>query len=146
MALKTLKSTNAQNMLTGMAGVYAVAAELSLRGFVVAVTSRNAPGVDLLAFSSDPKKTVGIQVKANKPRGTQSFWLLNKRAKEDTSDTLFYVFVNLKGPGQPAEYYVVPSGVVSRDMAFSRSKKGEWYSFARDPRYRDRWDVIEARV
>src|SRR5437868_6752123 len=102
MAIQTLKTSIAKNLLTGMAGVYAVAAELRLRGFVVAVTARNAPGVDLIAFSHDPRKAVGIQVKANKHQGTRGFWLLNKRAKTDISSTLFYVFVNLNGCGQPA--------------------------------------------
>jgi hypothetical protein len=142
MAIKTLKTVTAKNLLTGMAGVYSVAAELSLRGFVVAVTSRNAPGVDLLAFSRDPRKTAGIQVKANRSGGTQSFWLLTKRSKQDVSDTLFYVFVNLKGAGKPAEYYIVPSRVVARKMGVSRRPTSTWYWFYRDQKYRDKWETI----
>ena len=132
----------AEKVLTGMAGVYAVAAELSLRGFVVAVTSRNAPGVDLLAASPGLQKTVSLQVKANKPKGTQAYWLLGKRAQTDIAPSLFYVFVNLKDGGNRAEFYIVPSAVVARGLVVEERPNSTWYSFARNERYRDRWEQL----
>ncbi|MGH7409065.1 MAG: hypothetical protein ACREKF_13800 [Candidatus Methylomirabilales bacterium] len=132
----------AENVLTEMAGVYSVAAELSLRGHVVAVTSRNAPGVDIIAVSPDLQKTVSIQVKANKPTGTHAFWLLSKRAQTDVAPSLFYVFVNLKDTEQRADFYVVPSKIVARDMVVDERRQSTWYSFGRDQKYRDRWDLL----
>jgi hypothetical protein len=131
-----------KNALTGMAGVYAVAAELSLRDYVVAVTSRNAPGVDILAVALDLGRTVSVQVKANRPGGTRAYWLLSKRSKADVSPSLFYVFVNLNPPGQRADFYIVSSRVVARDIEVERRKRSVWYSFRRDEKYRDQWDAL----
>jgi hypothetical protein len=131
-----------------MAGVYSAAAELSLRNYVVAVTSRNAPGVDIVAVSPDLRKALSFQVKANKPKGTHAFWLLNKRAMHDVSKSLFYVFVNLKEEGYRPDFYVVPSRVVARDMVIERSKtkkQSTWYSFRRDENWKDRWEILAAK-
>ena len=37
------------SQLTGVAGEYFVAAELSRRGFIASITMRNSPGIDILA-------------------------------------------------------------------------------------------------
>ncbi len=62
----------AESILTGIAGVYSVAADLSLRVYVIAVISRSAPGVNILAASPDLRRNVSIQVKANKPDATHA--------------------------------------------------------------------------
>lgn len=36
------------SQLTGVAGEYFVAAELSRRGFIASITMRNSPGIDIL--------------------------------------------------------------------------------------------------
>ncbi|MGH7773679.1 MAG: hypothetical protein ACREQA_15750 [Candidatus Binatia bacterium] len=131
-----------QNILTGMTGVYSVAAELSLRNYIVAVTSRNAPGVDIIAVSPNLKKAASIQVKANKPKGTQAYWLLSERAKRDKAESMFYVFVNLKDKGMRAEFYIVPSKVVARDMEVSTRPRSKWYWFPRKEEYKDRWEIL----
>ena len=65
--------------LNGIAGVHLVAAELSIRGFSVAVTSRNTAGIDLFATSPESKKTYSIQVKTNGQERTPHFWLLGSK-------------------------------------------------------------------
>lgn len=52
------------NQNTGNIGMYYVSYMLSLNGFNVLPTSRNAAGVDILAYSEDLKHTHYIQVKA----------------------------------------------------------------------------------
>lgn len=52
-------------VLSGVAGEYFVAAELSKRGFIASITLRNTRGVDVLCSNSEASKTVGIQVKTN---------------------------------------------------------------------------------
>jgi hypothetical protein len=52
--------------MTGMLGVYLVAAELSYRGFIVSPTSRSAIGADLLVTDQECKRTWLVQVKSNK--------------------------------------------------------------------------------
>ena len=49
--------------LTGMRGVYLVAAELSARGLVASPTSRSAAGVDLLVTDERCARAFSVQVK-----------------------------------------------------------------------------------
>jgi len=52
-------------ILSGVAGEYLVAGELSRRGYIASITLRNSKGVDILASNENASKTVGIQVKTN---------------------------------------------------------------------------------
>ncbi|SRR6266699_4527821 len=79
--------------------MYLTAAELAGRRFVVATTTRNAPGVDLMATSSDLGRTYGIQVKGNHWTGGKGFWFLGKRAKGDRGSRLFYAQYTAQIPG-----------------------------------------------
>ncbi len=99
------------SILVGVSGEYFVAAELSRRGYVASVTLRNSRGIDVVATNPEASRSVGIQVKTN--RGSKKGWMLNEKAEGYYSDTLFYVFVNLNGPGQLPDYHVVPSKVVA---------------------------------
>jgi hypothetical protein len=59
--------------MVGNAGAYFVAAELSQRGYIATVTSRNTDNLDVLASSPDGLKTVGIQVKSSGPEQRKNF-------------------------------------------------------------------------
>lgn len=48
MTATTARRARADSYMTGMQGVYLVAAELSRRGFIVSPTSRSTRGADLL--------------------------------------------------------------------------------------------------
>jgi len=134
-------TVNRERFVTGMTGVYFVAAELSAKGYVVTTTARNAPGIDIMASTPDLKRTFNIQVKANKVGGTQAYWLLDKNANRTESANLLYVFVNLKENAKP-DFYIVPSHVVAKNVEHSRAKNSEWWSFHRDNKYKDRWDLF----
>jgi hypothetical protein len=71
--------------LTSMRGVYTVAAELSRRGFVVAVTSRGAKGSDLILTDPAGLHTFSVQVKANAV--TFNIWNMNKNTPKYRSPT-----------------------------------------------------------
>jgi len=123
-----------------MAAVHFVAAELSQRYYTVAVTSRNARGIDILAVNRIAK-TLTTQVKGNKPRplgGTHSFWLLGKH--DPTPTAMFSVFVNLNSVGQRADFYIVPSVLVAQHII----REGEWYSFKRDDAepFKEAWHLL----
>jgi len=134
-----------QQQLTGMRGVYLVAAELSRHGLVASPTSRSAKGADILATDQDCSRAFSVQVKTN--ASTFSFWLLN--AKEIVSPTHIYVFVNLrtkKGVDEN-EFFVVPSSVVAENAVHEQSQTGsEWWSISRDAvrSYRDKWELFSA--
>jgi hypothetical protein len=109
------------SVLCGISGEYFVAAELSCRGFVASITLRNTRGIDILATNADASRSVGIQVKTNqRPRAE---WILNQKAESYYSDTLFYIFVNLKQPGKRPDFYIVPSKDVSE---FVKADHAKW--------------------
>lgn len=133
-----------KGQLTGMAGVYLVAAELSRRGFIVSPTSRSAHGTDLLTTDLRARRTFAIEVKTN--ARTFGFWLLGSKAKEIKSETLIYAFVNLRKDS--IEYFLVPSRVVARHVKVSlptKTRKTTWYSIhmPKVANYRDNWTVFE---
>lgn len=100
-------------ILSGVAGEHFVAAELSRRGYIASLTSKNTKGIDLLASNEVASKTVGIQVKTN--QGSRKAWLLNEKCEDFYSDTLHYVFVNLNGLSAP-DFYIVPSTIVAEHI------------------------------
>src|SRR5258707_2099746 len=94
-----------KSQLSGMRGVYLVAAELVARGFIVSVTSRSAAGADLPVTDDTCARAWSVQVKAtDKP---------TVRAHA-TYRLLVYVFVSLRRDG--AQFYVVPSRVVANQV------------------------------
>ena len=99
------------NILTGVAGEYLVAGELSKRGYIASITLRNTRGIDILASNREASKSVGIQVKAT--RYNVRHWMLNEKAEKYFAKHLFYIFVNLKSNNQRPDFYIVPSKVVA---------------------------------
>jgi hypothetical protein len=132
--------------MTGMRGVYLVAAELSRNGFIASPTSRSAMGADILVTDANCKRAWSVQVKTNAK--THSFWLLNAKTKETVSDTHIYALVNLitRRGGETIEYFVVPSEIVAKRLVHDKSKAGtsEWWAIYRDKimDYKDRWGVF----
>lgn len=112
-------SIKLESTLVGVAGEYYVAAELSLRGIIASITLRNSRGIDIIASSSDGKKSISIQVKTNS-NGANS-WILNKKSESYHADNHFYVFVALKEIGVRPNFYIVPSEVVSKYITDSHS-------------------------
>lgn len=134
--------------LTGMRGVYLVAAELSKLGLIAAPTSRSARGADILVTNESCSKTWSVQVKTNTK--TFSFWLLSKAAQEMVAEGHVYVLVNLrstKKQGEQAEYFYVPSKVVAERVVHkkSRSGKSDWFEIHRDKvlEYQDPWQLFQ---
>ncbi len=99
------------SVLSGVAGEYYVAAELTARGYIASITLRNTKGVDILCSNEDATKSVAIQVKTN--RRSKRDWILNEKSEKYFADNLYYVFVNLHDNNKPPEYFIVPSKDVS---------------------------------
>jgi hypothetical protein len=111
--------------LTGAAGTYFVAAELSRRGYIATMTIRNAPGIDMMVTNTTSTQTANIQVKTN--QGSPKKWILNVNADTLIADRLFYVLVNLNGQAVPA-FHVVESAIVAE---YCRRTHREWLAVAR---------------
>jgi hypothetical protein len=135
--------------MTGMQGVYLVAAELTKQGLVVSPTSRSAFGADLLVTDEKCRRAWSVQVKTN--LGRPRFWLLNKHAKESVSSSHIYVLVNLgqKNARQrlaPPDLFVVPSRFIARNMSVTRRRTGStWYWIGLDQvrHYTKKWSVFK---
>ena len=129
-----------KNQLTGMQGVYLVAAELSRHGFIASPTSRSARGADILVTDPECTHAFSVQVKTN--AALSSYWLLNEHAKEMVSDSHVYVLVNLKKDG--VEFFVMPSRAVAEKMWTEEHTKSKWFGIQRKDAlpYQDKWDVF----
>lgn len=98
------------SILSGVAGEHLCAAELTRRGYVASLTSKNTKGIDILAANESATRTVAIQVKTSKGGGRE--WVLRKAAEEEFFDAFFYIFVNLNGLERP-DFFIVPSKTVA---------------------------------
>jgi len=122
-----------KGQMTGMRGVYLVAAELSRLGFIVSPTSRSARGADLLVTDQECQKAWSVQVKTNKK--PVNFWLVGVHGLMLKSDSHLYVFVNLKKGDERPEYIVAPSACVADKTKISKGTTGAvWYEFHRKDR------------
>lgn len=70
---------------TGQFGEYAVAAELSRRGFIATTFTRNMPGFDILALSQQTNKSCRVQVKTVK----SGEWSINAKNYVEFDQELF---------------------------------------------------------
>lgn len=133
-----------RTQLTGMRGVYLVAAELSRLGFIASPTSRSAMGADILVTDQSCQRSFSVQVKTN--ARVFGFWLLSKKAKEQVSRSHIYALVNIRSrkDGEEIEYYIVPSRVVANRMVYDKSPKSEWFSIHRSKieEFQDNWSVF----
>lgn len=109
------KEETDKNNKLGIAGEFYTAAELTRRGYVASLTSKNTQTIDLLASSKDGKRSVCIQIKtcSNKKMNT---WKMSKSSEQGASNHLYYVFVNLCDD-DPPKFFVVPSTIVAKRIA-----------------------------
>lgn len=140
--------------LTGIAGEYFVAAELSLRGFMASITLRNNDSIDIHASRLGDNKMFAIQVKTTQVKRRQ--WLLSVKAEKIFSQNHFYIFVNIKGIQERPDYFVVPSEIVSKITRESHQlwldtpgKLGQAHSNSgvrvfsdKAGEYLERWDLL----
>ena len=140
--------------LSGIAGEYFVAAELTRRNCIASITLRNTRGVDILAANVDATRTVSIQVKTF--QGTRQEWVLDAGVETARADNHFFVFVNLNGLTDKPSFHIVPSAIVA---AYCRENHEAWLAtpgrggkphgdsnvrkFAdHENKYLDRWDLL----
>ena len=112
---------SATSLLSGVAGEYFVAAELSRRGYVASITLRNTRCTDIVVTNADASRTVTIQCKTSS-KETKT-WILSQKSEDFVSDTHFYVFVSLRGELERPTYHIVPSKVVAETIRIGHS---EW--------------------
>jgi hypothetical protein len=124
----------------GNIGLYYVCYQLSLFGWNVMPTSRNAKGVDILIFSQDASRKFSIQVKTLSKRNPVPFG--------SSLDSLIadYVVVCVRNyPNEPLCYVLMPSEV--RALIHRGEKNGK-VSYWLQPQvyekeaYKEKWERI----
>jgi hypothetical protein len=118
-----MPSIKLPHTLTGIAGEYFVAAELSRRGFMASITLRNNDSVDIHASRLSDNKIYAIQVKTN--QAGRHDWMLSKKAESNKKENFFYIFVALKGVTERPEFFIVPSQKVAE---FATNSHAHWLS------------------
>jgi hypothetical protein len=139
-----------KGQLTGMRGVYLVAAELSRLGFIASPTSRSALAADILVTDQACQRAFSVQVKTNSE--APNFWHVGKHTV--VSPTHVYVLVNLnsKKDAVKPEFFVVPSSVLKERTVYSKHPKSEFWAVYKNDNpnkgikgvlaYKDKWDVF----
>jgi hypothetical protein len=123
-----------------LAGEYFVAAELSKRGWAVAMTIGNAKAIDL--FVEKGRRTANIQVKCISLRKHVG-WPMTK---SKVWSNVLYVFVCLNDLSkQPSFFIATPSEVRPRVKQY-RTRGILNYGSVNSDQFRDRWDKIEAAI
>lgn len=130
-----------KSQITGMRGVFLVAANLAKLGFVVSPTARNAAGADLLVTDRNCSRAMTVQVKANAK--SSRYWLVGKDAGNLISKSHIYVLVN-RCDDENVEYYVVPSRIVAQRARSFKRPNSTWYAIDREDigKYREKWKAF----
>lgn len=91
--------------LTGNVGLYYCCYHLSLLGWNVMPTARNARGVDVIAYSQDASRFIGVQVKALSKRNPVPLGTNLEKCMGD-----FWVIVN-RVTTNPTSFVLLPKEV-----------------------------------
>lgn len=125
--------------ITGNVGLYYCCYHLSLLGWNVMPTARNARGIDIVAYNRDAQRYIGVQVKALSKRNPVP---LGKSLDKVMGD--YWVIIN-KIASEPSAFVLLPAEV--RELAHRGEKDGRvsyWLqpaAYDRDE-YREAWGRI----
>jgi hypothetical protein len=114
--------------ITGNLGLYFCCYKLSLLGWNVMPTSRNARGVDIIAYNVDGTKFRGIQVKSLSKRNPVPLGNSLDRCMGD-----FWVIVNKVATDEPQAFILTPSEV--KQLAASSERGGVVSYWLQPPAY-----------
>jgi hypothetical protein len=131
--------------ISGMTGVYYVAAELSKLGYIALVTARNTKAADIVAMNDETGLSVAIEVKTCGISTPDNFWLLDEKDCEKKPNNFVYVFVKLN-KDKPHDFYVVPAQFVVENIKKDVAKTGsEWYYIEKEQitPFKEKWDLIQ---
>jgi hypothetical protein len=134
----TKRDTKRSSQLVGNVGLYYACYELSKRGWNVLPTSRNARGVDIVAYSQDGKRTRMIQVKSLSKRAPVPF------GNKGLSLIAEHVIICRRIFEERPEIYILKAGEVQKRIHIGISDVGEshWLQPKDYEEFKDRWSLI----
>lgn len=103
--------------VVGNAGMYYAAYQLSLRGWNVMPTARNARGIDLLAYDATGTEFRGFQVKALSKRAPVPLG----QSVENLMGDWWIIVTALSAPGNPNCFVMSPDQVQCRRSPLRRA-------------------------
>ena len=113
--------------ITGNVGLYYSCYRLSLLGWNVMPTARNARGVDIIAYSADASRTIAVQVKALSKRSAVPLGSSLEKVMGD-----FWIIIN-RAVTSPTAFILLPSEV--KALAVRNEKDGRCSFWLDPPRY-----------
>lgn len=125
--------------ITGNIGLYYCCYKLSLLGWNVMPTARNARGVDIIAYNEDATRMVAIQVKSLSKRNPVPLGPSLDKVSGD-----FWIIIN-KVATDPCAFIMLPAEV--KKQAWHNAKDGKTSYWLQppsydDPKYKEQWDRI----
>jgi hypothetical protein len=132
--------TRLATQTVGNIGLYFVCYRLSQHGWNVMPTSRNAKGIDIVAYSQDGKKTVTVQVKALSARNAV---LLGPSL--DGFIAQFVVICRKVRTTAPESFVLASHEVIERAHRGGRAEKATYWLETKayeGEDFRERWDKI----
>lgn len=136
----TLIPRSPHSQLTGNVGLYYCCYKLSLLGWNVMPTARNARGVDIIAYNHDASRFVGIQVKSLSKRNPVPLGATLDKVMGD-----FWVIINMVASATPSVFIMQPSEILSRAHRGEKEGRVSYWLQPRDyelERFRDAWARI----
>jgi len=141
-----------RSQFVGAAGQYYLAYALAVRQFNASLTLGNAPSVDVLASSSDGKRTISFQVKTSRNAyrgnryGHEGYeWDVGASVIGKYHQSFWYAFIDLQenqGAWTPTVFFV-PSRWVAEFVKPDWSRKMYFLPTSVDHLTSERWDLVE---
>ncbi len=126
--------------LTGNVGLYYCCYRLSLLGWNVMPTARNARGVDIIAYSRDASRFVGVQVKSLSKRSAVPLGTSLNKIMGD-----FWVIVNKVVTNSPSTFVLLPSEIGERALRNEKDGRVSYWlepgAYEQEP-FREAWERI----
>ena len=124
--------------ITGNIALYYTCYKLSERGWNVLPTSRNAKGVDIIAYSEDGERMISIQVKGFSRRDVPSFGKQKPKIMGD-----FWVIVTRLASGEPETFILRRDEV--EDSILKMKDGSHWLDrkVYKCEDYKERWEIIK---
>jgi len=125
--------------IVGNAGLYYASYRLSLLGWNAMPTSRNARGIDVIAYTGDGTRYIGLQVKTLSKRNSV---LLGKSVEGLMGD--FWIIVNNVTAAEPQAYIMLPDEVQRLATQGGKDGKAHWLRVSAydSDEFHEAWDRI----
>lgn len=127
------------SQIVGNAGLYYASYRLSLLGWNAMPTSRNARGIDAIAYSRDGTRYLGLQVKTLSKRNSV---LLGKSVEALMGD--FWIIVNNVTATEPRAFVMLPDEVKRLATRGGKDGRTHWLRVSAydDDEFHEAWDRI----